>query len=240
MFAYFILGIALLIGFILLSNWFVTAETKSVAKVIKIVAVILGILFVIYLLVSGRWSLLPAILFVLLPWINRLRSVFRGLGGLGLGGGFGRTNPSPGQASSVDTRFLRMRLDHDSGEMDGDVIEGQFTGRRLGEMSFDELVSLLRECFTADAQSARVLETYLDRIHGPDWRDRAGAREPGAGSASMTEDEAYEILGLEPGAGADAIKEAYHRLIGRLHPDKGGSTYLAAKLNQAKELLLGD
>ncbi|MDJ0947307.1 MAG: DnaJ domain-containing protein [Alphaproteobacteria bacterium] len=241
MFAYFVLGIALLIGFILLSKWFVTADTKSVAKAIKIVAVVLAVLLLIYLLISGRWALLPAVLFGALPWINRLRGLAQAFGGFGQVGGLGRGRPSPGKGSELETRFLRMYLDHDSGEMDGEVVEGRFAGRNLSEMAFGEQLELLRECFTEDSQSARVLEAYLDRIHGADWRERARAGDggPGAGPGHMTRAEAYEILGLEPGASADEIKAAYHRLIGRLHPDQGGSTYLAAKLNEAKDVLLG-
>ena len=56
----------------------------------------------------------------------------------------------------------------------------------------------------------------------------------------MSRDEALRILGLESGASPDEIKSAYHRLMAALHPDKGGSTYLAAKLNEAKDRLLGD
>ena len=97
----------------------------------------------------------------------------------------------------------------------------------------------------ARQQSAQVLETFLDRVH-PDWRERvraAGAGEGGRGPAdegTMSRDEAYQVLGLEPGVDEEAIKAAYHRLIAGLHPDHGGSTYLAAKINQAKDVLLGN
>ena len=242
MFAYFILGIALLIGFVLLSKWFVQADVQSVAKALKVVAGVVAVLFVVYLMLSGRWNLLPGLLFVFLPWVGRLRGLFRGLGGFGYGG-FDWGGPSAGQSSTVETRFLRMRLDHDSGEMDGDILDGRFRGRSLGDLSEGELIALLRECVAEDAQSARVLETYLDRVHGPDWRERARethGQARGEAGGGMAREEALEILGLEPGASAEEIKAAYHRLIGRLHPDQGGSTYLAAKLNQARDVLLGN
>ena len=107
-----------------------------------------------------------------------------------------------------------------------------------------DLLSLLRECRAEDEEGARLLEAYLDRLH-PDWRDelggeRAGSSGSGARSTSgdMTVEEAYAILGLAPGADADAIKEAHRRLMVKLHPDHGGSDYLATKINRARDVLL--
>ena len=119
----------------------------------------------------------------------------------------------------------------------------------LNDLSLGELLTLLDECRTGDQQSAVVLEAYLDRTQPDDWRaagtgdDNSGARDgggrgPRTGSNAMTRDEAYEILGLRPGASMEEIKEAHKRLMLKMHPDQGGSTYLAAKINQAKDLLI--
>ncbi len=90
-----------------------------------------------------------------------------------------------------------------------------------------------------DAVSVALLETYRDRLH-PGWRDEETAQEPSpAPSAAMSAEEAWRVLGLAPGAGEAAIREAHRRLMKKLHPDQGGSDYLAAKINQAKDLLLG-
>jgi len=142
-----------------------------------------------------------------------------------------------------------MTLDHDSGEMSGVVREGRFTGRGLEELSEEDLIALWRECRAEDDQSAAVLEAYLDRTRGEAWRARAGAGraradgQGGGGPASsgghMTAEEAYEILGVAPGASDAEIHEAHRRLMQKLHPDHGGSNYLAAKINEAKDLLLG-
>ena len=142
-----------------------------------------------------------------------------------------------------------MTLDHDTGTMTGTVLRGQFAGLRIEEMGVGDLLALLRECRAADEESARLLEAYLDRIH-PDWREEfAGGRTGAAGgsagggeakraSGDMTVDEAYAILGLSHGATPDQIKQAHHRLMVKLHPDHGGSDYLATQINRARDVLL--
>jgi hypothetical protein len=135
-----------------------------------------------------------------------------------------------------------MTLDHDSGTMDGTVRRGAQQGRHLSELSHAELVALWREYRVHDEASAKLLETYLDRIV-PGWRD--GTEQPGAGAgarsarqAPMSREEAYAILGISEGASDEEVKAAYHRLMLKLHPDHGGSTYLAARINAARDLLL--
>ncbi len=241
---YLLLGIALLVGLILAGHWFARADPRLLARGLKRLAFALIAGVALYLVLTGRlaWALfaLPA----LLPWFLRFRSLARAAkaysrmsaamhGGPGAG---------TGQASEVETRFLRMFLDHDSGAMTGEVIAGTYAGRRLDQMSLAELLELLKTCWDEDQQSAQVLEAYLNRVHG-NWREEAAAGGRGAeafGEGPMSRDEAYRILGLDPGAGTGEIKEAYHRLMAGLHPDHGGSTYLASKINQAKDVLLGN
>jgi hypothetical protein len=146
----------------------------------------------------------------------------------------------PGKISEVTTDFLRMRLYHVSGTMAGTVRRGRFQGARLDELAQDDLVALWRECRVEDEQAASLLEAYLDRLL-PGWREAAAQGAGGAARSgdAMTPAEAYAVLGLAVGADAAAIQEAHHRLMMKLHPDHGGSTYLAAKLNCAREVLLG-
>ena len=154
----------------------------------------------------------------------------------------GAQGPTSGNTSSVETRFLRMTLDHDSGAMSGEVLEGPYRGRRLDRLSLEQLEELLAQCRAEDMQSATVLEAYLERTHGDAWREadeaRGGGRTTGEGNGSMSAAEAREILGLGPEASREEIIDAHRRLMQKLHPDRGGSTYLAAKINRAKEVLL--
>lgn len=145
-----------------------------------------------------------------------------------------------GQKSSVRTRMLVMELDHDSGIMDGEVLEGSFKGRRLSTLSREELVALLSQLRRTSDQSASLLETFLDRTYSG-WRSADGTRASSrnATTGAMTRDEAYSVLGLKAGASTTEIRSAHRRLMKQFHPDHGGSDYLAAKINQAKDLLMG-
>ena len=236
MIAYFLLGVSLLAGFILLGFWFVRTEPKKVVSLMRWVLAILGLIVVGYMIWGGRHVLAILALPLLLPMLRNWRAIRARMRAA--------RGPSPGQASEVETRFLRMTLDHDSGEMTGRVTEGRFAGRALDELELDDLIALWAECRAEDAQSAAVLEAYLDRTQGEAWREAAaeggaGPRAP-ADAGAMSQEEACNILGLEPGASRAAIREAHRRLMQKVHPDHGGSNYLAAKINQAKALLLGE
>jgi DnaJ domain len=149
-----------------------------------------------------------------------------------------RTQKSGGQTSRVRTAFIEMALDHDSGAMGGLVLAGRFQGRTLESLDIKLLIELLTE---VDDESRALLVPYLDR-RDPSWGEHAqgdtATGRTAASSGKMSEQEAYQILGLEAGASADAIGRAHRTLMKKFHPDQGGSTYLAARINEAKEILL--
>ena len=145
--------------------------------------------------------------------------------------------PSPGQVSEVRTAGLVMRLDHDSGAMDGEVLAGRFAGAALSALSAEDLQTLVAEFEeTGDEDSLSLLLAYLDRRGGGE-ASSGDAETPSSGAPDLGTAEAYRILGLEPGASAEEIRAAHHRLMRRVHPDLGGSDALAALINAAKERL---
>ena len=231
---YLLGGFAVLSGFLLLIYLFINADPARLARGLKVTGIVIAVLAVATLAVSGRLAALLMPLAMLMPLLIRVRSVLDRY-----------RPPSGGQSSTVATAFLRMNLDHDTGSMEGTILRGRFAGMRLEELAAADLLALLRECRAEDEEGARLLEAYLDRVR-PDWRDElAGERTAGAGrgnarptSGDMSVEEAYAILGLSSGADADAIKEAHRRLMVKLHPDHGGSDYLATKINRARDVLL--
>jgi hypothetical protein len=232
--AYLALAGIVVFGLFLLLRWFVNADPAVLARSLRwavAVAAVAVILFLYAIDALGPALALTGAFFTVMLRGRALWQYFRRFSG-----------PAVGNTSEVETDFLRMTLDHDSGAMEGTVRRGAQSGRRLSELSQVELVALWRECRAEDEASAKLLETYLDRIV-PEWRDgpkRAsgtGGGRPAEGGV-MSRDEAYAILGIAQGASADEVKAAYHRLMLKLHPDHGGSTYLAARINAARDLLL--
>ena len=202
-----------------------------VVRSVLIGAATLGLM---YLSTRFHWSVL---LLGLAPLLPRLWGAFnRAQAARG---------PTPGSTSRVEADWLRMTIDHDTGKLDGEVVNGAFRGRTLDSLDHRELLTLLSQCRRNDSESARLLEAYLDRRLGGDWRrgeaNEYAAEDPhGAGVAEvpMAVPQALQILGLEPDASRAAIVEAHRRLIQKLHPDRGGSSYLAAQINRAKDILL--
>ena len=131
-----------------------------------------------------------------------------------------------------------MELDHDSGAMRGRILAGRHQGAELGRLDVKTLAELLSE---VDEESRALLVAYLDR-RDPGWSEHAqadaAAGRRASSSGKMSEEEAYQILGLQAGASTVDISRAHRTLMKKLHPDQGGSTFLAARINEAKEILL--
>jgi hypothetical protein len=228
----FALGVLVLILLLFAAYSFSKADPKQLARVLRYIGGGVALLFAIFLLVRG--AIVPAVSIGLL-----------GLGLLGIGPLWrfnfrGRTQKSPGQASRVRTAFLEMELDHDSGALRGRILAGRYQGAALDDLDVPTLITLLGEI---DEDSIPLLGAYLDRRQ-PNWREGApddaatadSRRRPSPGG-KMTEQEACQILGIQPGATAQDITRAHRSLIKKLHPDQGGSTYLAAQINEAKDVL---
>ena len=214
--------------------WFLRANPSTLARLLRPVLVIVGMIGVGGMLIFGM-RFLPG----LLPELSGLagvviaaliaRAVRRRPSG-------GFSSPGTGQRTEVRTAFLQAWIDHSTGDVGGTVLSGRFAGRVLDTLADNELLDLHAEC-VADPDSLKVLEAYLDRRLGADWR--AACPQPPSGSRTgMSRDEALAVLGLAEGATSDEIRAAHRRLIQRMHPDVGGSADLAARINQAKDVLL--
>ena len=207
------------------------ADPKVVARVLKLGGGIVCLAGAALLMTRGQLGIAIPLGMVgagLLGWVQLWPA------------GFGaRTRKSEGQISRVRSAFIEMELDHDTGRMQGRILAGRHEGAALDLLPLSALVGLLSEM---DEESRALLMAYLDR-RDPRWRedgqaDAAAGRGAPPSSGKMTEQEAYQILGLQPGASADEVGRAHRSLMKKLHPDQGGSTYLAARVNEAKEVLL--
>lgn len=218
-----VIGIAILLGIYALN-----AQPSQIARLLRIAApIVLGAIGII-LSLAGRVAIGGPMIMLAFALFSRLRK-------------YSGVSKAKGQQSTVRTAMLEMMLDHDTGAMNGVVLAGSYEGDVLDELSDDALLVLAAE-MAGDHESMQLLEAYLDR-RMPEWRDNfeadAGARSAGtAQSGAMTHQEAYQILGIEEGASAVQIRKAHRSLMQRVHPDVGGSAFLAQRVNEAKDFLL--
>ena len=230
--AYFALGFIALVGILYVLRGLSRVDPAALATVLRYTAIAVGLLGLGLLIVGGRIGLVMMAASLGYPLWRRWQAR-RQMAGIG---------QPRGQTSGIDTRYLSVSLDHDTGAVDGLVKQGRFKDRRLGELSQADLVLLLDEVRREDPEAVAVLEAYLDRIHGPEWRSAgaSGGPEQPRSKAGMAREEALAMLGLSAGASETDIRDAHRRLMLKLHPDHGGSDYLAARLNEARDVLLGD
>lgn len=238
-----------LIGAILLRRWIANTPRPVVIQAMRRTGIALAIGAFLLLTATGRLPLIIALLGALAAGVARLLPLLRFVPLLQrlwahrrANAGFG--NQSAGNAtphqSTAEAQFVRMTLDHETGEMSGEVLAGTFAGKPMDALDLSDLVQLLLECQAADEKSAALVQAYLERVYGEDWQAQAKSQRQGnfsPGQTEMTREEAHQILGLAVGASEQEIIAAHRRLMQKIHPDRGGSDYLAAKINQAKEIL---
>lgn len=230
-----VLALGVLAAMVLGIGWFLRANPSMLARNLRRTAFVVGsIVVAVMLIFSVRF--LPEVLPELLGLAGLLGTALltRYLRSRSSGG---FSSPGSGQRTEVRTAFLRAWIDHGTGDVGGAVLAGRFAGRTLESLTDGELLELQAEA-SSDADSARVLEAYLDRRLGAGWRT-ARQPPPSAPRGDMTRQDALAVLGLAEGASADEIRAAHRRLIQRVHPDVGGSADLAARINRAKDILLG-
>lgn len=240
-----LMALALLTVFLFLGLYvFVNVKPSTLARAIRTFTTTFAALAGTGLLLTGRFGLA---LMTLIAAVMAIRALKGGMLG-GAPGGFGQDSGSgpSGKTSDIATDMLAMQLDHRTGDLEGEVLKGHFAGRTLASLGLQDLLAFLMACQRDDPRAVPLLETYLDRQH-PDWRSEAGVdgdqhgegQDQAASGGAMDVATACSILDVEPEASDDDIKAAHRRLMKKFHPDHGGSGYLAAKLNQAKDVLLG-
>lgn len=230
-------------GYLLYKLYFQQLMSQGKAGKIKIALIVLGLIFLLAAL-TGRANAIFAVIGAAMTQAMRLAPLFIKFAP-NLSKHFGGTF-SPGGArgtsnSRVKTNSLVMTLDHATGKMDGEIIAGALCGKRLSDLTNNELKRFYHDCAETDPEAIRILQAYIARERS-DWSDAPNTENNETApklSDSVSVREAYDILGLEQGATKSEIVQAHRLLMKQFHPDKGGSTYLAAKVNEAKKVLLG-
>lgn len=231
--AYFVLGVMGLLATLYGLSWATRVNPATLARFVRYAGIAAAVIVFLLLTFTGKIGLLflvgPPVAFLWWRWRQARLAAEISAG-------------QQGRTSGIETGYLSVSLDHDTGTVDGRIKMGKFKDRRLADLALADLLELLDELRHSDSEGVAVLEAYLDRLHGG-WRGGAAASEesktanPGA-PGTMSREEALDVLGLAPGASVADIREAHHRLMMKVHPDHGGSSYLAARLNEARDRLL--
>lgn len=227
------------LGHSLSKRFALTARQSRILFVIIAALLVVGVLILLGRL-PAQFIIAPlgaAAAFILrfLPTLLRLMPFWGMLKSRVAGAGHRHSN----QSSRIRTEFFDMELQHQSGNLDGRILKGQFVNQQLSALSLEQLLQVYRDC-ASDSDSVQILEAYLDRAHA-DWRQHSGTQSQARGEPDesvMTKALALEILGLEGEPDKQAIVTAHRHLMQKMHPDRGGSSYLAKKINAAKEFLL--
>lgn len=228
---YLILGILLLVLVYGGANWYRSADPTAIKGVALSLCVGLLAVLALFLLFTGRIGAAVAFGAGALGLFMRLKQAWGVLS-------FFKRHMSGSQSgdnrfSTVETSHLKMTLYHDKAQLDGEVIQGIFQGKKLSSLSLEQLREKRGELLNVDAEGVKLLEGFLDKAH-PNWR------QSGETGLPMNEEEACKILGVTPGSSEEEIRAAHKKLMKQLHPDSGGNSYLAAKINEARDYLLSD
>lgn len=224
-------------------RWFLHQAPQRGKRFLLQLLLVIVALLALWLAMTGRLHWLVALFSSMLPFTRRLLPLLWPLFRWWRGRNSSRKRSSTGQQSVVETAWLKMILDHDSGEVSGEIHGGPFNGHTLQQLSDQQLIELYQLCISKDPQALKLLDSYIDR-HRPHMAGDSGSNEQqhdeqAQSSTELSQEEAYQVLGLEPGASESEIIKAHKRMMQKVHPDRGGSNYLAAKINQAKQRLLG-
>ena len=244
----FIFFIALgTVGWLLYQKYYKVLMSQGKPGQIKLALIVLGLIF-LFLALTGRAPALFAILGAAMTQVMRFAPLLVRFMPSLKKAYTNTTDPGSANRSQVTTRTLKMTLDHGSGTMDGEVLESTLAGRQLQTLSLDELKELYQYCNQHDPEAARLLMSFITRERSDTWdghtddesgSQHSGGSQPGTGgSSAMDKQEAMALLGLEEPISRKEITQAHRSLMGKFHPDKGGNTYLATKLNTARDLLL--
>lgn len=228
---YIFLGALALLATLAVGNYLLKIERRRLMRGLRWAVGGLGMLVAVGLLLARRFDLA---LFVGAAAFAVLRT--GRLGPISFDG----PASDAGNISKVQSYSFAMELDHDTGAVSGRVLNGQFAGMDLMDLGEMDTRLLLAEV-DGDADSLSLLESWLD-ANRAGWREYLASQDAGEKPRAETGRdpvaEAYDVLGLKPGASDDEIRAAHRDLMKAVHPDHGGSSYLAAKINQARDLLL--
>ncbi len=229
----FVIGLLLLFILLQAIKRFGRMDAATAARLVRHGGGVLGMIGALLLVLRGRFGLAATVAGMMANFAG-----WRTTGGASTGFGDVGAGPRPGRSSIARSAMVEMRLDHDSGVMTGTILAGVYAGRAIETLSRPELVSLRQELARDDPDGVSLLEAYLDRRFAG-WRETdQGQRQRRGGSGAMSRREALEVLGLAEGASATDIIRAHRTLMKKFHPDHGGSTTLAARVNQAKDVLM--
>ncbi len=226
-----LIGLVLIVGgFLVWQRWRQLASSRAKRK-FAFQTIVIGLLVLIVLLaISGRIHPLGALFAGLLAFLKiglnlliRWFPLFARLYGA-----------NAAQPRTLKSAIIEVRITFSSGEVSGRVLDGPSAGKNLDSLTEQELEELLTYCRSKDKKSTYLLQMYLARRFQNTNNHKSAPNQNGA----MSVEEAAEILGVPPNADKDEINQAHRRLIGRVHPDKGGSDYLASLLNNARDLML--